>query len=90
MSKFDKREVLKSIRMSENVPMAMLTYISRNGCSGFRCRECPLGLVCTHVPGDAPSVALDVMKVVRKRMKAILELPSQPSQDCSSQSSQFS
>lgn len=58
---FDKSEVLRCIRKSGNIPLAMVRYISRNGCSEFRCRKCPLGLVCDHYPSSARGVAMTVL-----------------------------
>ena len=64
----NKEEVLKSIRQSNYVPEAMLVYIMRNGCSGFRCGKCPLGLVCDRYPSHSRDYAFSVLTEARKRL----------------------
>lgn len=76
---FDKTEVLKSIRQTDNIPEAMLVYIMRNGCSGFRCRKCPLGLVCDHHPVNSKDYAFAVLKEARKRLEGSIKATSQDS-----------
>ena len=66
--KFDKREVVKCMWGEKNVPFAMVRYISRNGCASFRCRNCPLGLVCDHYPSSAVSAAIKVLVEAEKKL----------------------
>jgi hypothetical protein len=75
---FDRQEVLKSVRFTGNIPEAMLMYIARNGCSGFKCKGCVLGLVCSHRPVDSVSYAVAVLTEVNKRLTFSSKAPSQP------------
>ncbi len=61
---FDKREVIHCMQNTGNIPAAMVAYIARNGCSEFRCRKCPLGLVCDHYPEHSRGVAIEVIEKV--------------------------
>jgi len=63
---FARSEVIESLSVTKNIPAAMVRYISRNGCNGFRCRECPLGLVCDHYPVHSQEVALKVISEVSR------------------------
>ena len=76
MMGFNKEEVLGSIRQSNNVPEAMLVYIMRNGCSGFRCGKCPLGLVCDHYPSHSRDYAFSVLTEARKRLSEDMKATS--------------
>lgn len=50
-----------------NVPKAMVIYISRYGCNGFKCNKCPLGLICNHYPQNAEYFATIVLNEIDKR-----------------------
>lgn len=64
---FDKREVRRCIRHTKNVPAAMVLYIARNGCNGFKCRGCPVGTVCDHRPVNSRDYAAALLLEIKKR-----------------------
>ena len=66
---FDKSEVLKCIKGSNNVPEALLLYIARNGCAEFKCRKCPLGLVCDHYPVNSRNYAQAVLAKAHEKLE---------------------
>lgn len=43
-----------------NTTKAMVIYIAKEGCNGFRCKRggCPLALICTHNPEDSRKYAI--------------------------------
>lgn len=66
--KFNRTKVLRELYENNgNVPKAMVSYIFKHGCNGFRCKKCPLTLVCSHKPEYARTAALFVIDEVRKR-----------------------
>lgn len=70
MGGINKSEAALCLMSSKNVPVAMVRYISRNGCNGFRCRKCPLTLVCTHRPADSIPVAVRVLAEAEPVMRS--------------------
>lgn len=67
--KIDGQKAMDCVRMSGNIPAAMLLYIEQNGCRGFKCRGCLLGLVCSH----RPDMARDYAHAVRVRILEMRE-----------------
>ena len=65
---FNKSEVANCLMMTKNVPAAMILYIMRNGCGEFKCRKCPLTLVCDHYPAHSKDYAFAVYKKVVEKM----------------------
>lgn len=69
-----KKEAHKAIQLAEgNIPKALLIYIMKNGCNGFRCKGCLLQKVCTRYPKDAVYIAAKVYNEVIKREEELKE-----------------
>ena len=64
---FNKRDVRFCIKKTKNIPAAMVLYIARNGCAQFRCKKCPLGIVCDHMPVHSRDYAASVLLEIKKR-----------------------
>jgi hypothetical protein len=50
-----------------NVAEGMVRYIADNGCNGFRCKECPIKLVCSKKPTESKDYASYVLVQVLKQ-----------------------
>ena len=50
-----------------NVPMAETLYIAKFGCNGFKCKTCPITLVCNHNVTNAQSAAILVLGEIERR-----------------------
>ena len=66
----DRAEAARTLLGSRNVVEAMTVYIERNGCNGFRCKKCPLELVCDHYPSHARDYAHAVIERTREVLSA--------------------
>lgn len=67
--KFEKIKVADTLINSKgNVPMAMVEYIFRYGCNGFKCKKCPLGIVCDHYPSNSQFFASKVLNRIEKNI----------------------
>lgn len=66
--KLKKGEATKAfIQAGGNVGKAMVIYIAKNGCSGFRCRSCVLKVVCSHHRNEASSYAIRTLVAVEEK-----------------------
>ena len=73
--KFNRKDALDCIIDAKgNTSKALVYYILKNGCNGFRCRKCPLGAVCDHNPLHSRSYAIIVLQKVDEREREVAKL----------------
>lgn len=66
----NRNAAMETLLRSRNVVEAMVLYIEERGCNGFKCRECPLTLVCDHYPAHSKDYAHEVILKTRSVLSA--------------------
>ena len=55
------------VEANGNVFLAETLYIAKYGCNGFKCKTCPINLVCGHEIKKAQSAAVLVLGEIERR-----------------------